>query len=118
MAATEAGDLLVDENTVSRHFLGDGGGIEVKTRRMPSCFLGFEGGVLLAGEEGLPGPGGAPEEAGGVGGGGHRVDFLVPLGDLDILGFVALEEEGGGGADDVGGGGAGEEVRSREPPTL
>ncbi len=57
----------------------------------------------------MGGPGGAPEDAGGVGGGGHGADLFVPLGDGYVLGFVTLEEGGGGGADDVGGGRAGEE---------
>ncbi len=75
-------------------------------------FLFLEGNAALTFEEGIGGPGGAPEDAGGVGGGGHGVEVLVELGDGDVLGFVDGEEEAGGGTDDAGGGFAGEELEA------
>ncbi len=65
-------------------------------------FLLEPGGARLAGEERLRSPGGAPEDARGVGAGGHGVELLVELGGVDILRFVHAEEQVGGGADDAG----------------
>ncbi len=75
-------------------------------------FLGFEGNAALALEQGIGGPGGAPEDAGGVGGGGHGVEVLVELGGIDLLGFVDGEEQIGGGTHDLGVGIAGEELEA------
>ncbi len=60
------------------------------------------GGSFFPGQEGGAGPGGAPEDARGVGAGGHRGDVFIPLLDGHILGFVALQQGAGGGAHHVG----------------
>ncbi|MBE0408869.1 MAG: hypothetical protein IBX69_03965 [Anaerolineales bacterium] len=73
--------------------------------------MGFfeQGGAHLACQEGLRGPGGAPEDGSGFGAGSHGGEVLIPFGGQDRLGFIAFEEQTGGGADHVGGGTAGEE---------
>jgi len=63
----------------------------------------------LAGEEGIAGPDGAGEEAGGVGGSGHGEELAVIATGEDVLGLIDNEKERGGIADDVGIGIAGEE---------
>ena len=107
--ATEAFDLLGNELTIGGDFAGDIVGGEGEDALEAILGLGFAGEAVLAAEEGIGGPGGAPEDAGGVGGGGHGGDVFIVAVDEDILGFVDFEEEVGGGADNVGAGLTGEE---------
>jgi hypothetical protein len=107
--ATEAFDLFGNEATIGGDFAGDIIGGEGENALDAILELGFAGEAALATEEGIGGPGGAPEDAGGVGGGGHGGDVFVVAVDEDVLGFVDLEEEVGGGADNVGAGLTGEE---------
>ncbi len=107
--ATEAGDLLGNELTIGRDFAGDIIGGEDENALDAILELGGIGEAALAAEEGIGRPGGAPEDAGGVGGGGHGGDVFIVALDEDVLGFVHFEEEVGGGADDVGAGLTGEE---------
>ena len=74
--------------------------------------LGAQGGAALAVEQGIGGPGGAPEDTGGVGAGGHGVEVLVELGNGDFLGFVDGEQQVGSGANDLGTRFAGEELQA------
>ncbi len=60
----------------------------------------------------LGGPGGAPEDTGGIGAGGHGVEVLVELGGGDFLGFIDGEEQVGGGTNDIGTRFAGEELEA------
>jgi hypothetical protein len=94
-----AGYLAVYEVAIGGHFLAHLIGGDHEEALEAVVLLELEGCALLTGEEGLARPGGAPVDAGGVGGGGHGGDVLVPLGDGDVLGFVAFEEVGGGGSD-------------------
>ncbi len=55
----------------------------------------------LAPQQGLAGPGGAPEDARGVGGSRHGRDLLVVFADGNVLGFVHFQQGGGCGAHDV-----------------
>ena len=107
--ATEAFDLLGNELTIGGDFAGDIVGGEGEDALDAILALGIAGEAALATEEGIGRPGGAPEDAGGVGGGGHGGDVFVVAVDEDILGFVDFEEEVGGGADNVGAGLTGEE---------
>ena len=75
-------------------------------------FLLTEGITALAFEKGAGNPGGAPENAGGVDGGGHGVEVLVKLGGIDQLGLVDGEKQAGGGADNPGALVAGEELEA------
>jgi len=74
-------------------------------------FLRLQGDAALALEQGVGGPGGAPEDAGGVGAGGHGVEILVELGNADGLGLIDREQQVGGGAEDIGAAFAGEELQ-------
>jgi hypothetical protein len=55
-----------------------------------------------SGEQGVGGPGGAIEDAGGAGRGRHGGGVLAPLFLGDVLGLVGLEEEVGRCSDDTG----------------
>ena len=107
--AAETGDLLGNEETVGGDFTGDIIGGEGENPPDAILKLGDLGQAALTTEEGIGSPGGAPEDAGGVGAGGHGGDVFIVTVDEDILGFVHFEEEVGGGADDVGAGLTGEE---------
>jgi len=109
VVTAKAGNLLGDKEAVGGDFAGDIIGGEGEEALDAILKLGELGEAALAAEEGIGGPGGAPEDAGGVGAGGHGGDVFVVAFDEDVLGFVDLEEEVGGGADDVGAGLAGEE---------
>ena len=74
--------------------------------------LGAEGETALALEEGISGPGGTPEDTGGVIGGGHRVKILVELGRGDLLGLVDREKQVGNGTDNLGVRAAGVELNA------
>ncbi|MEJ2352274.1 MAG: hypothetical protein P8Y03_21015 [Anaerolineales bacterium] len=100
-----AGEVLAIGGNLAGHLVGG----EAKNAADAILPLGVLGSSELAGQEGAAGPGGAPEDAGGIGGGDHGGKILVPLGDADILGLVTLQEQIGGGADDAGGGRSGEE---------
>ncbi len=87
-----------------------GGEVEEALEAVP--LLGLQGNAALAFEQGTGGPGSAPENTGGIGDGGHRVEILVELGGGDFLGFVNGEEQVGGGANDLGTRFAGEELQA------
>ena len=55
----------------------------------------------FTGEEGIAGPDGPSEDAGGVGGCCHGDKFSVVMPRKDVLGFVDDEEQRGGIAKDV-----------------
>ena len=107
--APEAGDLPGNEFVVGWNFGGDAFGVDAPDAADAVLFLGGLGGAQLSGQEGGGRPRRAPEDAGGIGAGGHRGDVFVPFGDFDVLGFVAFEQSFGGVADYVSGGCAGEE---------
>ena len=105
----EALALLVDEGGVVGVDLGQGLVVVLEVAADAVVLLGvFVDGDLVF-EQGVAGPGGAVEDGGGVGGGGHGAEVFVVLGGVEVLGLVDLEGEGGGEADDVGAGVAGEE---------
>ena len=62
-----------------------------------------------AAQKGVGRPRGTPEDGGYVRAGTHGAKVLVPLGLVDVLSLVGLEQDIGGGADDVGRRGSGEE---------
>src|SRR5512136_2498199 len=101
------GDDTIDMQAVGRDEAADVIGGEVEEESV--LLLGLQGDATLTLEQGVGGPGGAPEDAGGVGAGGHGVEVLVELGGGDLLGFVNGEEQVGGGTNDFGAGLAGEE---------
>ena len=110
VVTTEAVDLGADEGTIGRM-----GGFDIAGGENPDpadaiLRLEVESGALLTSKEGGGSPGGAPEEAGGMGAGDHGGKLAVVGGAEDILGFVDGEEEGGGGTDGVGAGRTGEKV--------
>ena len=109
MMTTETGDLLSHEETVGRDFTSDVIGSDGKHALDAILKLSDLSQAALTTEEGIGSPGGAPEDAGGVGAGGHGGDVFVVTVNEDILGFIDFEQEVGGGADDVGAGLAGEE---------
>jgi hypothetical protein len=74
--------------------------------------LSAEGETALALEEGVGGPGSAPEDTGGVIGGGHGVKILVELGRRDLLGLVDGEKQVGNGTDNLGVRAAGVELNA------
>lgn len=73
--------------------------------------LGLQGDAALTFEQGVGGPGGTPEDAGGIGAGGHGVESAVELSNADGLGFIDREEQVGGGAEDIGAALAGKELQ-------
>ncbi len=77
-----------------------------------------QGGAAFAFEEGIGGPGRAPENAGGVGAGGHGVEILIELGGQNRLGLIDREEKVGGGPDDLGARFAGEELKAGSPQDV
>ncbi len=95
-------DDTVNVVAIGRNQAADVVGGEEEDTLDAVLFLGFEGNAALALEQGIGGPGGAPEDAGGVGGSGHGVEVLVELGGVDLLGFVDGEEQIGGGTHDPG----------------
>lgn len=107
--AAKAGDLLGDELAVGGDHTGDVIGGEGEEALDAIFELGSGSEAALTTEEGFGGPGGAPEDAGGIGAGSHGGNVFVVALDEDILGFVDFEEEVGGGADDIGAGLTGEE---------
>jgi hypothetical protein len=112
MVAAPLGNDAVDVKAVGGDEAADVVGGEEEDALDAVLSFGLLGEAALALEEGFGGPGGAPEDAGGVGGGGHGVEVLVELGGGDLLGFVDGEEEVGGGTDDLGGCLAGEELEA------
>ena len=85
-------------------------GGEVEEALDAILLLGLQGNAALAFEQGVGGPGGAPEDPGGIGAGGHGVEILVELGDADGLGLIDREQQVGGGTEDIGARFAGEEL--------
>ena len=106
------GNDTVDMKTVGGDEAADiFGGVEEDTLDAIGC-LGLQGKGALTLEEGIGGPGGAPEDTGGIGGGGHGVEVLLKLELVDFLGFVDREEEIGSGTDNPGGGITGEKLEA------
>jgi hypothetical protein len=112
MVATAFGDDTVNMSTIGRNQTTDVISGEEKDPLNAILLLGLEGKAALAFEEGARGPGGAPEDTGGIGGGGHGVEVLVELGGVDFLGFVDGEEQVGGGTHDPGVRLAGKELQA------
>jgi len=88
MVAASFGDDAVNVKAVSRDQTTDIFGSEEEDPLEAILLLGLEGKTALALEERTGGPGGTPEDTGGVGGGGHGVEVLIELGGVDFLGFV------------------------------
>jgi hypothetical protein len=112
MVAAFFSNDAVNVKAVSRNQTTDIFGSEEEDALDAILLLGLEGKTALAFEEGAGGPGGTPEDAGGIGGGGHGVEVLVEFGGVDFLGFVNGEEQVGGGTHDLGGGVAGKELEA------
>ncbi len=112
MVAAAFGDDPVNMIAIGRNQAANIVGSEEEDALDTVRLLGLKGHAALTLEEGVGGPGGAPEDAGGVGGGGHGVEVLVELGGIDLLGLVDGEEQVGGGTDDPGIGIAGEELEA------
>jgi hypothetical protein len=112
VVAAMLGNDPIDMKAVGGDKLADILGGEIEEALKAILLLGKQGEAALAFEQGVGGPGGAPEDTRGVGAGGHGVEVLVELGGGDILGFIDGEEQVGGGADDIGAGFAGEELEA------
>lgn len=102
-------DLGLQKNGIGGDLAGDHVAGDNPEAANAVGFLGEAGDTQLAGEERVGGPGGAPEDTGGVVGSGHGGKGLVEDGDGDVLGFVNGEEEVGGLTDDMGMGMGGQE---------
>lgn len=102
MVAAAFGDDTVNMLTIGRYQTADIISGEEENTLDAILLLGLEGDTALAFEEGAGSPGGAPEDTGGVGGSGHRVEVLVKLGGIDFLGFINGEKEIGSGTDNLG----------------
>ena len=112
MVATEFGYDPVNMLTVFGGYATDVfGGVEEDALDTIG-FLEAESVAALALEEGAGNPGGAPEDAGGIDGGGHGVEVLVELGGGDQLGFIDGEKQVGGGTHNPGALVAGEELQA------
>ena len=85
---------------------------------MPSSSWALEGITALALQKGAGNPGGAPEDAGAILGGGHGVEVLVELGGIDQLGFIDGEEQVGDGTHDPGVLVTGEELEAGFPEFI
>ncbi len=109
MVTPETGDLLAHEEPVGGDLPGDNISGECENPLEAILKLSGLGEATLTAEEGIGSPGGAPEDAGGVGAGSHGGDVFIVTVDEDILGFIHFEKEVGGGANDVGLGLTGEE---------
>ena len=112
MVAAMLGNDTVDMQAVSGDELTDIVGGEVEEALDAIALLGLQGNAALALEQGIGGPGGAPEDTCGVGAGGHGVEVLVELEGGHFLGLVDGEEQVGGGANDPGTRFAGEELQA------
>ena len=112
MITAMLGNDTVDMEAVGRDKLADIVGGEVEEALDTITLLGLQGEAALAFEQGIGGPGSAPENTSGIGGGSHGVEVLVELGGGNLLGFVNGEEQVGGGTDDLGPGLAREELQA------
>jgi hypothetical protein len=112
MVATPGGDDAVNMQAIGGDEAANVIGGEVEEALDAIQFFSLPGSTALALEECFGGPGGAPEDAGGVGAGGHGVEILVELDGIDLLGFIHGEEQVGGGAHDPGMGLPGEELEA------
>ena len=102
MVAAMGGKDTLHVQGVRRDESTDIVGGEVEETLHAIALLGLQGNTALAFEQGVGGPGGAPEEAGGIGAGSHGVEILVELGNGDGLGLIDGEQEVGGGTEDIG----------------
>jgi hypothetical protein len=110
MVTAAFGDDTVNMLTIGRNQAADIIGGEKEEALETILLLGLKSNTALAFEEGAGSPGSAPEDTGGVGGGGHGVEILVELGRVDLLGFVDGEEQVGSGTNDFSRGVAGKEL--------
>ena len=113
MIRPQALDLPADVGSIGRHLLGYNLPRDDKDATHLVALLGLAQSADGAGQEGLRGPGRAPKDGGDVGAGPHRAKVLVPLGFVNILGLVGLEEDVGRGPHDVGLEVSGEKERPR-----
>ena len=99
--ATVGVDCLLDMVGVVGEALPDGFGITDEETLTTITLFSEASKAHLTREEGIAGPDGPGEDAGGVGGGCHGDKFSVVMTGEDILSFVDDEEQRGGIAKDA-----------------
>ena len=110
MVATMRGKDTFHMQGVGRKECTDIVGGEVEEALDAILLLSLQGNPAFAFEQGVGRPGSAPDEAGGIGAGGHGVEILVKLGNRDGLSLIDREQQVGGGAQDIGTRFAGKEL--------
>jgi hypothetical protein len=112
MVTTMLGNDTINMGAISRNKEADVVGGEIKKALEAVLLLGKQGEAALALKEGIGGPGGAPEDAGGISAGGHGVEILVELSDGDLLGLIHGQEKISGGTNDLSTRFAGEKLEA------
>ncbi len=110
MIAAMFGEDTLDMPVVGGDKLANIVGGEIEEALNAIALLGLQGDAALTFQEGAGGEGGAPEDAGGIGAGGHGVKVPVELENGDGLGLIDGEKKVGGGTEDIGTGLAGKEL--------
>ncbi len=103
MVATKFANLVTEVLAIKIIVLSDVLAIDDEDALDPILLFHFEGGAFFTFEEGIDGPGGAGEDAGGISGGSHGRETLVVDVLIHVLGFVDDEQAVGSGANDIGG---------------
>ncbi len=109
MIPAQTFDLAAHVGAVGRHLGGHLLPRHHEHSRPAVTGLGLAQDANGAGQQGVGGPGGAPQHGGDVGAGAHGAKVLVPLFFVHVLGLVGLQQDIGGGAHDPGGRRGGEE---------
>jgi hypothetical protein len=112
VVAAAFGDNPVDMSAIGWNQKADILGSEEENTLDAILLLGLKGETALPLKKSSGSPGGTPEDAGGIGGGGHGVEVLVKLGRIDFLGFVDREEQVSSGTHNTGGGSSRKELEA------